>query len=204
MPSLIKLIVGLGNPGPEYLDTRHNAGFWFTDSLVDSQSAFSSDKKFHGETARLIMNKEDCRILKPVTFMNHSGRAVKSIMDYYDIEPAEMLVAHDEIDLDAGTIRLKDGGGHGGHNGVRDIIEQTGLQEFLRLRIGVGHPGHKDEVIDYVLTKPNADDKILILEGINRAIDIIPLLFNGQLNKAMTLLNSGKLQDQTLNDNGIE
>lgn len=191
MPSIIKLIVGLGNPGPKYSDTRHNAGFWFVDELIDNQhNSFSADKKFMGDCARLLIEGADVRVLKPETFMNNSGRAVKAITDYYGIEPTEILVAHDEIDLDVGIVRIKKGGGHGGHNGLRDIIEQTGDKEFLRLRIGVGHPGHKDDVINYVLERPGKDDDKKIKGSIDRAIEIMPLLFKGELNKAMTLLNA--------------
>jgi peptidyl-tRNA hydrolase, PTH1 family len=191
VPSLIKLIVGLGNPGPKYSDTRHNAGFWFVDKLIAIQhSSFSVDKKFLGECARLLLEGVDVRILKPDTFMNNSGRAVKVITDYYGVDPTEVLVAHDEIDLDVGIVRIKKGGGHGGHNGLRDIIEQIGSKEFLRLRIGVGHPGHKDDVINYVLERPGKDDEKEIKESIGRAIEIMSLLFKGELNKAMTLLNA--------------
>ena len=196
MPSLIKLIVGLGNPGPKYSDTRHNAGFWFVDELIANQhSSFSVDKKFMGDCARLLIEGVDVRVLKPETFMNNSGRAVKAITDYYGIGPTEILVAHDEIDLDVGTVRIKKGGGHGGHNGLRDIIEQTGDKEFLRLRIGVGHPGHKDDVINYVLERPCKDDDKVIKGSIGRAIEIMPLLFKGELNKAMTLLNAPNSND---------
>ncbi|MGY8814649.1 MAG: aminoacyl-tRNA hydrolase [Gammaproteobacteria bacterium] len=198
MPSHIKLIVGLGNPGPKYTDTRHNAGFWFVDELIGNHNTdFSPDKKFLGDCARLVFEGVDCRILKPNTFMNNSGRSVKAITDYYSIEPSEVLVAHDEIDLEVGTARIKKGGGHGGHNGLRDIIEQTGDKEFLRLRIGVGHPGHKDDVINYVLEKPRIDDEKDIKESIDRAVGIMPLMFKGELNKAMTLLNApNKNRDQ--------
>jgi peptidyl-tRNA hydrolase, PTH1 family len=193
----IKLIVGLGNPGPEYSETRHNAGFWFVDRLITTHNAsFSADRKFFGETTRFSLEGVDCRALKPETFMNHSGRAVMAITDYYGIDPAEVLIAHDEIDLEAGTVRIKKDGGHGGHNGLRDVIEQTGHKDFLRLRIGVGHPGHKDDVIDYVLNRPDMDDKKHIEESIERAVEIMPLLFKGEHNKAMTLLNGDKRLDK--------
>ena len=198
MPSQIKLIIGLGNPGPDYTDTRHNAGFWFLDRLITkNNTSFSADKKFFGDTARISLEGFDCRVLKPETFMNNSGRAVKAITDYYGIEPDEVLIAHDEIDLDVGTIRIKIGGGHGGHNGLRDIIEQTGQNDFLRLRIGIGHPGHKDEVTNYVLVKPGTEAKKNIIESLARAIEIMPLLFKGELNKAMTLLNDRQRLDKS-------
>ena len=129
--------------------------------------------------------------------MNNSGRAVKAITDYYGIEPDEVLIAHDEIDLDVGTIRIKIGGGHGGHNGLRDIIGQTGQNDFLRLRIGIGHPGHKDEVTNYVLVKPGTEAKKNIIESLARAIEIMPLLIKGELNKAMTLLNDRQRLDKS-------
>jgi PTH1 family peptidyl-tRNA hydrolase len=191
MPVPIKVIIGLGNPGPGYSDTRHNAGFWFVDELVGHlHGEFKQDKKFHGDTTRLLKDEIDCRILKPQVFMNHSGRAVQAIVDYFDYEPGEVLIAHDEIDLPPGTVRLKKGGGHGGHNGLRDIIEITGNNDFLRLRIGVGHPGDKDEVVDYVLNRPSREDKREIDDAIERAIDIMPMVFRGEMNKAMTLLNA--------------
>jgi len=191
VPSSIKLVVGLGNPGRDYADTRHNAGYWFVDEFASGNSAsFSQEKKFSGEIARISGGESDCRILKPDTFMNHSGRSVKLAMEYFNISPSEILVAHDEIDLDAGTVRLKKDGGHGGHNGLRDIINQVGSTEFLRMRIGIGHPGHKDEVVDYVLHRPGQDERKLIDESIVRGLKIMPVVFSGELNKATTLLNS--------------
>ncbi len=190
MPDSLKLIVGLGNPGQDYTETRHNAGFWFVEEYAaNCSSSFSPDKKFFGEIARVSSGGTDCRILKPDTFMNHSGRSVKALMEYFNILPTEILVAHDEIDLDAGTVRLKRGGGHGGHNGLRDIISQLGSKDFLRLRIGVGHPGNKDDVIDYVLHRPGRDDRNKIDDAIKRGLEVMPLVFSGEMNKAMTLLN---------------
>ncbi len=190
MPDSLKLIVGLGNPGQDYTETRHNAGFWFVEEYAaNCSSSFSPDKKFFGEIARVSSGGTDCRILKPDTFMNHSGRSVKALMEYFNILPAEILVAHDEIDLDVGTARLKRGGGHGGHNGLRDIISQLGSKDFLRLRIGVDHPGNKDDVIDYVLHRPGRDDRNKIDDAIKRGLEVMPLVFSGEMNKAMTLLN---------------
>ena len=189
MPATLKLVVGLGNPGQDYTETRHNAGFWFVDEFAAGHSvSFSEEKKFFGQTAR-SGGRVECRVLKPDTFMNHSGRSVKSLMDYFNISPSELLVAHDEIDLDAGTIRLKQGGGHGGHNGLKDIISQIGTADFLRMRIGVGHPGNKDDVVDYVLHRPGQEERRLIDESIVRGLDVMPLVLNGELNKAMTFLN---------------
>ena len=193
MPSSLKLIVGLGNPGSEYTETRHNAGFWFLDRLAAiHRTSFISDRKAHGDTARATLEGVDCRLLKPQTYMNNSGRAVQAVCDYYAIKPDEILVVHDEIDLDSGVIRLKQGGGHGGHNGLRDIIEQTGDNSFLRLRIGVGHPGHSSQVHDYVLQRPSAEDRKKLDEAIVAALEMMPLVCSGQLNKAMSLLHTVK------------
>ena len=193
MPASLKLIVGLGNPGPEYADTRHNAGFWFLDRLAGlHHCTFSSNRKFHGETARLAVDGIDCLLLKPLTFMNKSGRAVQAVCDYYGVAADEMLIAHDEIDLDPGVVRLKQGGGHGGHNGLRDIIEQTGSNDFLRLRIGVGHPGHSSQVHNYVLQRPGSDDMKILDEAVAGVHEVMPLIFNGELNKAMSILHTVK------------
>lgn len=187
---MIQLIVGLGNPGAEYSRTRHNAGFWFVERLADHFGAvFSSESRFHGETARINRDGIDCRLLKPSTFMNESGRAVQSILDYFRIESHKMLVAHDEIDLDSGIVRLKKEGGHGGHNGLRDIISCTGKKDFLRLRIGVGHPGRKDAVTPHVLGKPGSEDQRLIDQGIDRVMTVMPKLFAGDVQKAMSELH---------------
>lgn len=191
MSSSLKLIVGLGNPGAKYQATRHNAGFWFVDRLaVEEHCDFSRQAKFHGEVARIRSGRLDCWLLKPDTYMNHSGRSVSAFMDYYSITPEQMLVAHDEIDLDAGVVRLKKGGGHGGHNGLRDIISAIGSKEFFRLRVGVGHPGHKNDVIDYVLKRPGGSEQKAIEAGIDEALDIMPYVFNGEMEKAMTQLHS--------------
>ncbi len=187
----MKLIAGLGNPGLKYTETRHNAGFWFVNRLAsNNQLLFNLNSKFFGYLARYNAGEIDCRLLKPETFMNESGRAVLAVAGYYNIEPEEMLIVHDEIDLDAGVIRLKKGGGHGGHNGIRNIMEQSGNGDFMRMRIGVGHPGNKDDVVQHLLyDKPSSDDRSLIDSAIERALEVMPLVFNGELNKAMTKLN---------------
>lgn len=191
MPTLIKLIVGLGNPGTEYAQTRHNAGFWFADRLTqDFNCQFSSDSKLHGDLARISSGGIDCRLIKPSTFMNESGRAVQAVLDYYKIEVDEMLVAHDEIDLDSGIARLKKGGGHGGHNGLRDIINKTGSLDFMRLRIGVGHPGSRDSVTPHVLGRPSQEDKKLIDESLDNSLNVMSLVFKGELEKAMQELHT--------------
>jgi len=189
--SHIQLIVGLGNPGTRYSGTRHNAGFWFVDKLTDKFSArFSTERKFFGDVARLQVDKSECLLLKPGTFMNESGRAVRAIMDYYNIGPEELLVVHDEIDFDPGIIRLKQNGGDAGHNGVRDIIDHVSSNNFLRLRIGVGHPGHKDKVTGSVLGKPTRTDQKLIMDAIAKGIDVLPLILIGEYAKAMNVLHT--------------
>lgn len=201
MPSSLKLIVGLGNPGPEYSETRHNAGFWFLDRLASLHGAgFAADRKFHGDIARLKKGDIDCLLLKPMTFMNRSGRAVQATAAYFNVEPDQILVVHDEIDLDAGIVRLKQGGGHGGHNGLRDIIEQTGGNGFLRLRIGVGHPGHSSQVHDYVLHRPDSGQQRILDSAIESALEIMPLVLDGQLNKAMTILHAVKKPSADTNE----
>ena len=187
----IKAIVGLGNPGSKYTETRHNAGFWFIEELARSKSVhFSPEKKFHGEVAKLVTAQNNVWLLKPSTFMNASGLSVKSLMSFYRIAPENLLVVHDEIDLPAGEIKLKRGGGHGGHNGLRDIINQLGDKSFLRLRVGVGHPGSKDQVVDYVLRNPSKDDHIAIDAALSCALKMMPDLLAGDLERAMQDLHS--------------
>jgi PTH1 family peptidyl-tRNA hydrolase len=190
MSSLIKLIVGLGNPGPEYLMTRHNAGFWFVDALAKKLSlSFSFEKKFQAEVCRYQKASIDCWLCKPQTFMNGSGAAVQAIVNYYKLTMDQVMVVHDEIDLSPGTVRLKKGGGHGGHNGLRDIIQATGNSDFLRLRIGVGHPGSKDKVVPYVLGRASADEEEQIIQSFSLALEKSDQFFQDNLNKLMTELN---------------
>jgi PTH1 family peptidyl-tRNA hydrolase len=187
----LKVIVGLGNPGPKYTETRHNAGFWFIDEVAEKFSAvLRPDKKFHGEVAKITLQGKEIWLLKPDTFMNRSGLAVHSLLSFYRISAEQLLVAHDEIDLPPGTAKLKTGGGHGGHNGLRDIISQLGSKEFHRLRIGVGHPGSKDQVVDYVLHNASRDDRILIDRDIDDAVGVLPDLASGELERAMQTLHS--------------
>jgi PTH1 family peptidyl-tRNA hydrolase len=194
MPALsfdIKLIVGLGNPGPKYSETRHNAGFWFVDDLASQyRERFLPEKKFHGEVARINIEGRSIWLLKPETFMNRSGLAVVSLASFYKILPESILVAHDEIDLKAGTARLKCGGGHGGHNGLRDIISHLGTKDFQRLRIGVDHPGSKDLVVDYVLKRPDLKDRQAIEESINDALRVMPKIATGEWEKAVHQLHT--------------
>jgi PTH1 family peptidyl-tRNA hydrolase len=187
----IKLIVGLGNPGPKYSETRHNAGFWFVEDLASQyRSRFLPEKKFHGEVARISLEGKDIWLLKPETYMNRSGLSVVSLAAFYKIAPENILVAHDEIDLKAGTARLKSGGGHGGHNGLRDIISHLGTKDFQRLRIGVDHPGSKDLVVDYVLKRPDSKDRQAIEDSINDALRVMPKIAAGEWEKAMHLLHT--------------
>ncbi|MFT5396823.1 MAG: PTH1 family peptidyl-tRNA hydrolase [Gammaproteobacteria bacterium] len=190
MATPVKLIVGLGNPGPEYVMTRHNAGFWFVDALANKLSlTFSPDKKFQAEVCRYQSGSTDCWLCKPQTYMNESGAAVQALMSYYKLSIDQVMVVHDEIDLMPGTTRLKKGGGHGGHNGLRDIIQRTGSSEFLRLRIGVGHPGSKDKVVPYVLGRANAEEENIIIDSFSLALEQSEQFFQDNLNKLMTGLN---------------
>jgi PTH1 family peptidyl-tRNA hydrolase len=160
MKAEIRLLVGLGNPGSQYSGTRHNAGCWFLDGLASLQGVtWRKEGRFQGEVAKVRLAGADCWLLKPATFMNHSGRSVAALANYYRLSVAEMLVAHDELDLSPGTLRLKQGGGHGGHNGLRDIIAAMGGAGFWRLRIGIGHPGHRDAVTPYVLASPSKAER---------------------------------------------
>lgn len=187
----IKLIIGLRNPGSAYEHTRHNAGGWLTSLLAQRHnSAFRIEKKMNAEVAQITSNPNSCTLVMPLTFMNQSGQPTRAISQFYQIQPHEILVIHDELDLTPGRIKLKTGGGHGGHNGLRDIMTQLGSPEFHRLRIGIGHPGHKDLVHQYVLNKPSLQDKQQIYDAIDRGIAAIPLIVSGDLAKAMNQLNT--------------
>ncbi len=187
----LKVIVGLGNPGAKYTKTRHNAGFWFVDALANAyHNGFRSEKKFHGELAKINIAGKDIWLLKPDTFMNRSGLAVHALLNFYRLTPAQLLVVHDEIDLPPDAIKLKTAGGHGGHNGLRDIISQCVSKDFHRLRIGVGHPGNKNQVVDYVLHNASKDERIDIDNNIAAAIGIMPELAKGEMEKAMHQLHS--------------
>ena len=189
--SEIKLIVGLGNPGREYENTRHNAGFWWVDEFARLQKlSFKSETKFHCLTARGLAHGREILLLKPQTFMNVSGRAVVALAQFYKIAPAEMLVVHDELDLPPGVARLKMGGGHGGHNGLKDIIAHLGTKDFWRLRIGIGHPGERADVVDYVLHEPRREEAELIQHAMQRAQDVAHLIVEGKLEAAMLKLHS--------------
>ena len=192
-----RAIVGLGNPGTDYERTRHNAGFWFADRLVDALGgAFRKEARFHGLLADVTLAGERVYVLKPTTYMNGSGRAVQALMAFHKLASAQVLVAHDELDLPPGVARLKLGGGHGGHNGLRDIHAQVGA-EYRRLRIGVGHPGHKDLVTNYLTSgRPSAADDKLIHEAIDAAAAAMPLAL-ANWDKATQQLHSRPLPDAT-------
>ena len=188
----IKLIVGLGNPGSEYRGTRHNAGADFTEELARlNGGALRAESRFFGVAGQVTLAGHELRLLVPTTFMNRSGKAVAAMATFFKIAPDQILVAHDELDIAPGTARFKRGGGHGGHNGLRDIIPALGNNnDFYRLRIGIGHPGHASRVSGYVLSKPSAEDRERIDASIQEAISALPLLLDGDATKAMTRLHS--------------
>jgi PTH1 family peptidyl-tRNA hydrolase len=187
----LRLIVGLGNPGAEHTRTRHNAGFWFADALAAQAGArFGMESKLHGETAKVSIGGTPVWVLKPSTWMNLSGKAVNAALRYFKIEPEECLLAHDELDLPPGTARLKFDGGHGGQNGLRDTMQLLGHGRFHRLRIGIGHPGHKDRVTPWVLGRAGRDDEAAILRAIDDALDVLPLAVAGEFNEAMKRLHT--------------
>jgi PTH1 family peptidyl-tRNA hydrolase len=189
--SAIRLIVGLGNPGREYETTRHNAGYWWVDELARLQNlGFKSEAKFHGLTARGQLHGHEVFLLKPQTFMNVSGRAVGALAQFYKIATAEILVVHDELDLPPGVARLKLGGGHGGHNGLKDIIAHLGSKDFWRLRLGIGHPGDRTDVAGYVLNDPRREERELIDEAVQRALDVASMIIEGKTEAAMLKLHS--------------
>lgn len=193
MESRIDLLVGLGNPGPAYEHTRHNAGFWFLDALARKLGGqFRSQPKFQGDVCKVMLTGREVWLLKPATFMNLSGQAIAALAGYYKIPAEHILVAHDELDLPPGMARLKQGGGDGGHNGLRSTIASMHSADFLRLRIGIGHPGSRDLVTDYVLSKPPQDDRRLMEAAMEQALDVMPLLADGELNRAIHKLHSLK------------
>lgn len=188
------LIVGLGNPGAEYARTRHNAGFWFVEMLADRYNiTLKPDSKYHAVSGRGTIEGADVRLLLPQTFMNRSGQSVVPFARFYQVSPAQMLIAHDELDIATGLIRLKSGGGHGGHNGLRDIVPHLG-PDFLRLRIGIGHPGHKDKVSGHVLSKAAASEQALIDHALQHALEAMPRLMTGDVAGATNLINAYKGQ----------
>ena len=189
----IKLLVGLSNPGDTYQRTRHNAGAWLVDALAYREHlVFASEKKFHAQLTAWQSASSSCLVLRPTTFMNHSGNAVRAVSQFYRILPEEILIAHDELDLAPGRIKLKTGGGHAGHNGLRDVMNQLGSPDFHRLRIGIGHPGHKTLVTDYVLGTPSVSDRQTIMTGIAGILPYMSEIFSGQFEPVMNRLARDK------------
>ncbi len=187
----IRLIVGLGNPGPQYDQTRHNVGFWLIQQLAEeTQTPLKETIKLKGTHGKANLNNQDVHLLMPNTFMNLSGQAVIATALYYKIKPQEILIVHDELDLDVGTVRFKPNGGHGGHNGLRNIIALLKTNDFLRLRLGIGRPPGKQQGVDYVLNRPNKSDQEKIEDAIAKAISLIPLVVTGEHEKAMQLLHT--------------
>jgi PTH1 family peptidyl-tRNA hydrolase len=190
----IQLIVGLANPGKEYAETRHNAGAWFIEQLAQhAQARLRMESKYHGLHCSVELHHRSCQLLIPTTFMNHSGQAVHACMRYHKIAPEALLIAHDDIDLPVGTIKLKFDGGDGGHNGLKDLIRHLNTRQFYRLRIGVGRPQLSHEVIDYVLHPPSKADRQKINAAIDQAQAILPLVMAGEMQKAMQQLHTQAL-----------
>ncbi len=188
----IKLFVGLGNPGEKYAATRHNAGFWWVDQVAAAtNSKLAVDAKFFGFAGKLNPTA-DSWLIKPTTFMNASGKAVAALANYYKISPAEILVIHDELDLPAGSIKMKFGGGHGGHNGLRDIHAALGTPDYWRLRVGIGHPGSKNEVVNFVLKAPTKDEQHVIDDSIYDSSKLVDLMLKGEFDSAMLKLHTKK------------
>ena len=190
---MIKLFVGLGNPGAEYESTRHNAGFWWIDALSrELKAPLVLDKNYHGQVARTTIDGQTVWLLKPLTFMNLSGKSVAALARFFKIAPAEVLVAHDELDIVPGQVKLKSGGSHAGHNGLRDIHAQLGTADYWRLRIGVGHPGVKSEVVNWVLKRPSQEDRVSIESCIERCLKAVPELLRGEMEKATMLIHTAQ------------
>jgi PTH1 family peptidyl-tRNA hydrolase len=190
MASYLTIIAGLGNPEDRYAQTLHNAGFWFVDALAHAaDTQFRYEKRFDAEVCKITIAGEEVWVIKPQSYMNLSGGPIRSMLDYYRLKTSELLVAHDEIDLPPGTVRLKKSGGHGGHNGLRDVIQHCG-QDFMRLRLGVGHPGQKDKVTGYVLKRASGEVESAILENVDEAVTVMSLLVDDGLDAAMKKLHT--------------
>ena len=187
----IKLIVGLGNPGAEYERTRHNAGAWLLETLAEREAVrLGVDGKLHAQLGKAMLAGRPVWLARPTTYMNHSGRAVQALLNYYRSEPEHMLVVHDELDLPPGVARLKYDGGHGGQNGLRDIVRHLGHGRFHRLRIGIGHPGDRDRVTPWVLGRPGVQDHAAIVDAIDDALAVLDLVVAGELEAAMHRLHT--------------
>lgn len=190
----IQLIVGLGNPGPQYEATRHNAGFWWIDQVCEELGGrLSQEAKFLGEAGKVRLDSMETWLLKPFTFMNRSGQSVAALANFYKIPPDAILVVHDELDLPPGTAKLKKGGGNGGHNGLKDISAHLGTQDYWRLRLGIGHPGDRNAVINYVLHTPSRDEMQLIEESMDASTPLLPMLVEGNMEAAMMKLHTKKV-----------
>jgi PTH1 family peptidyl-tRNA hydrolase len=186
----LQIVVGLGNPGPEHRLTRHNAGFWFVDALARAQGAqFRSHSRYQGEVCRVELDGREVVLLKPQTYMNRSGLSVRALLDYIKAPVGELLVVHDELDLPPGTARFKQGGGHGGHNGLRDTITHCG-PDFWRLRLGIGHPGDRSQVIDYVLQRATPADEEAIVTSIGASLEALTVFVRDGAEKAMKVLHT--------------
>jgi PTH1 family peptidyl-tRNA hydrolase len=192
-----RLLVGLGNPGKEYQSTRHNAGAWWVSHLVDQKKlSFRKEAKFFGSVANLKLGDKEILLMLPQTFMNESGKAVGAVARFYKIQAAEILIAHDELDLPCGTVKLKRGGGVGGHNGLKDIAAQMGSQDFWRLRLGIGHPGDASKVSGFVLNAPTKQESVLINDAITRSLEIFPQLVKGDTEAAMKKLHTKEKEEK--------
>jgi PTH1 family peptidyl-tRNA hydrolase len=190
---MIKLLVGLGNPGPDYESTRHNAGFWWIDTIArDLKVQLQPDRASHGLVARTTVKGQNVWLLEPQTFMNLSGKSVVALARFFKIQPDEILVVHDELDIPPGEAKLKLGGSHAGHNGLRDIHSQLGTDQYWRLRIGIGHPGHKSEVANWVLKKPAPDQRSAIEDCVSRTSLALPHLLSGEMVKATQMIHTAK------------
>lgn len=208
----MKLVVGLGNPGRKYEATRHNAGYWWIDQVAAAaRCEWRGSARFHGWVCKLALPRErglasvrdwirklreprEVWLLKPDTYMNESGRAVAALASYYRIAPGQMLIVHDDLDLPPGTARLKKGGGTAGHNGLDDVAAQLGTKDFWRLRLGIGHPGSRDEVVDYVLKRPGAEERAAIEQAIARSLEVWPLIAEGDHQAAMLKLHTKEVK----------
>ena len=194
----IRLFVGLGNPGPEYEATRHNAGFWWIDEVARATGArLSAEAKFFGLAGRMKSGAHEAWLLKPTTFMNASGRSVAALARFYKIAPEEILVIHDELDLLPGNAKIKKGGGNGGHNGLKDISAQLGTPDYWRLRLGIGHPGEKSAVVNFVLHEPSRDEANLIQDNIDESARLLPMLLEGSMEAAMLKLHTKPKAEKT-------